>query len=217
LTKTNREFEKLRRRFNGDIAFFLRFPKGALLMLYNRELPKLIHLPKLPVPPTDIQHSVVNEDAVVSLLEGDLILDCGCGIGRWGYILRGKRREMIGFDISRDYLKLARQTRAYAGLIQASASHLPFSSDTFNTSLAVEILEHMNKKEGEIFLAELKRVVSRRIILSTPEGFFPLFFGTESPETHRSGWLRGELRKQGFRCEIASWHGNRWLLCVWQK
>jgi predicted SAM-dependent methyltransferase len=49
----------------------------------------------------------------------------------------------------------------------ASASHLPFISDSFDCVTILEVIEHLENREVDRTLNEIKRV-SRNVVLSTP-------------------------------------------------
>lgn len=95
----------------------------------------------------------------------------------------------------------------------ADLGNLPFKGKVFDTSLAIEVIEHETKEKGVRFINELKRITNLRIILTTPEGFFPLDFGNNHPETHKSGWTKRELEMLGFKCTTFEWMAHKWLLC----
>ncbi|MGQ9642167.1 MAG: glycosyltransferase [Candidatus Bathycorpusculaceae bacterium] len=190
-------------------------PKKALLRLWNRKICRLFKCSPILEPPTSIQHQAINELKILSLIKGEKILDCGCGIGRWGYLLKKRDCIVVGFDIYKQYLKQAKATDCYFGLIRADISCLPFKQKAFDTSLAIEVIEHAAKEVGWIFLEELKRTSEHRVILTTPEGILHLYFGDDHPETHKSGWTKKELESLGFRCVRSVTSLGNWLLCIY--
>lgn len=116
-------------------------------------------------------------------------MDCGCGIGRWAYLLH-RTHSVVGFDLYRPYLLEAKK---YEEVALATATALPFRKDAFETGLAIELIEHLPKQDGFRFLEELKTVISNRVILTTPKTFIPISFGGDHPETHRSLWKKEEI------------------------
>ena len=163
-------------------------PRTFLHRIWNKGLTRLFHVQKIQEPPTNFQHTWVNEKTILRKVDGLTILDCGCGVGRWGYLLRSK--NVIGVDVSKSYL---RQAKSYEQVILASAWALPFRSAIFDAVLATELIEHLSKVKGYIFLRELKRVGKKRIVLTTPRNFEQINFGNEHPETHKSLWTRKEI------------------------
>jgi ubiquinone/menaquinone biosynthesis C-methylase UbiE len=166
--------------------------------------------------PPNYQHSIIDESAILGLSEGKIVLDCGCGIGRWGYLLRKKGYTVVGFDIKKNNTLQAKKYSKYQDLVVADASCIPFKDVTFDCLIAIELLEHLPKKKGIQFLNETKRLTKRKVVLSTPSGFFEALCDLPE-EKHQAGWTQAELEEQGFFCSI---HKNRlydWLLCTYIK
>lgn len=139
-----------------------------------------------------------------------LVLDCGCGIGKWASILRCHKTNVqwsyfVGLDIFLSNLKFCKKYGAYDDLILGDAANLPFKEDSLDLIVAAEIIEHMEKKVGEDFLNNLERVCSGRIIITTPnmEWFDnPIHYedGTENIyELHKSRWTINDFKKRGYR------------------
>jgi len=144
---------------------------------------------------------MVDESKIIPHLKGKAFLDCGCGKGGWADLISKPSRVVVGFDVERKRLEEAKVSPIgyYASLVLASMSHIPFRERTFDTSLAVEIIEHGIKEDGRKFLRELKRITRSRVILTSPKGFMPLDRGEGHPETHQASWSRRELEDEGFR------------------
>lgn len=99
---------------------------------------------------------------LLAALSGKLVLEVGCGTGRW--LARGRRKgaRMIGIDISANMLRLARahSLRAKFDLISAHASFLPFKSDTFDCILSVTTLQHvLDPKRLTEVASEIRRTL----------------------------------------------------------
>lgn len=201
-------------RIFDALVTFVQRPRMALVRLWNKGVCRYFNYDQIVENPTNVQHQMIDESTILSMLIGNSILDCGCGIGRWGYLLRNNPKIIIGFDITESYLMKAKTVGKYAGLIQADLCHLPFAAKAFDTSLAVEVLEHSSKSGGMSFLGELKRVTRKRIMLTTPENFFLVYHGDNHPETHKSGWARTELEEEGFACFPIDHMLGRWLVCI---
>lgn len=148
---------------------------------------KIIHF----TPPDASQHTWVKEKRILKQVEGELILDCGCGNGRFGYLLR-KQCGVVGLDIQKEYLLKAKQY--YADVILCDLAYLPLNDHTFDTALAIEVIEHLPKARGFKFLREL-RTIAEKLVLTTPKEFVKLYFGEGNPENHISFWTRNEILK----------------------
>lgn len=167
----------------------LRSPKTFLIRLWNKVMTKFFKMQQLREPPTNYQHCWVNEKSVIRKINGERTLDCGCGVGRWGYLLK-KKTSVVGVDLLKEALKKAKE---HETVINASVTALPFQPKVFDVGLAAEVIEHLSKEDGCKFLRELSRVTRKRMIITTPKNFEPIYYGEDHPQTHRSLWSRNEI------------------------
>jgi len=94
------------------------------------------------------------------------LLDVGCGRGA---ILRTIDDQLgcdvppVGLDVSRAMLRLAQRDESNplrgAGLVQGSATALPFQDESFNLVLCGHLVKHFDDIDLLGFLAEVKRVL----------------------------------------------------------
>lgn len=203
-------------RLTDAFQLFLRKPKAALWRFWNRILTKKFNLRPLREPSNN-QHPAINEKEILNLIKGNTVLDCGCGIGRWGWLIKKKHKakKVVGFDVDRANLSEAKSYEAYDELILASATHLPFNQNkSFDTVLSIELIEHLTKNQGYNFLNELLNLSFNNLILSTPNRGYPLFYGENHSESHKSEWTEKELKNFGFKTKILKWKKFEWLLCL---
>ena len=73
----------------------------------------------------------------------------------------------------------------------------------FEVVLAIDILEHYERRLGEIFVRELFRVASRAVLISTPKTFAAQNVEANPLENHRSHWTMADLRRLGCRRFLA--------------
>lgn len=95
--------------------------------------------------------------------DGDKVLDFGCGNGRLLEILKDKKIEYYGADISQKLIDLAKQRYSEFGdnfiKITGQAS-LPFSDNFFNNIVSVAVFHHFPDKKFRLDMAkELCRVM----------------------------------------------------------
>jgi ubiquinone/menaquinone biosynthesis C-methylase UbiE len=94
------------------------------------------------------------------------ILDVGCGNGYISDIIsRSLNVRVIGCDLDKNRLKTARN-RFHQDVVVADISRLPFKDGSFDTVLAMEILEHVRNPDDA--LDELERVAKKNIVITVP-------------------------------------------------
>jgi SAM-dependent methyltransferase len=89
------------------------------------------------------------------------VLDIGCGAGWYSRFLAQRGLSVFSVDIARD-----RAGRPLANFSLAGGTALPFPGQSFDTVLALDVLEHI--PDEALALAELARVARHRVILSVP-------------------------------------------------
>lgn len=78
-------------------------------------------------------------------------------------------------------------------------NRLPLIDDNaYELVIAIDILEHFTTEEGIRFLDQLKRVSSRKVLISTPKAFIHQEIEANPFENHRSLWTESQLQEQGF-------------------
>ena len=118
------------------------------------------------------------------------ILDIGCGTGATLDALRGYG-VVQGIDLSRLALRFSRQ-RGNDRVACASATGLPFSSETFDLVTALDVIEHLD--DDVAGLREIRRVLKpgAPAILFVPA--FPSLWGPNDDQSgHRRRYRRQPL------------------------
>jgi SAM-dependent methyltransferase len=120
-------------------------------------------------------------DAALEGSGGRLVLDVGCGTGRSSALLRSSGVRVVGIDPDAGMLGLARARVDSA--ILARGERLPFRDHTFDTTVAVTVLEFV--REPAEVLAEMARVTRSpgRIVV-----------GALNPRSPWGVWHRRELQ-----------------------
>jgi SAM-dependent methyltransferase len=120
-------------------------------------------------------------------LEGQSILDVGCGLGTYVQAFRRFSQDVYGIDIDED--KLIEGSRDLPNLSVASAEDLPFPEGAFDVVLSHEVIEHVQDDRRAV--AEAVRVLRRpgtatgspggRLVIFAPNRLYPF-------ETHGAYW-----------------------------
>jgi SAM-dependent methyltransferase len=111
---------------------------------------------------------------------GATVLEVGCANGKTLEALARRSTHVIGIDISREAVTLARRRpgTAEAGLAVADARHLPFRDGVFDAILLVHVAGHLPRGGRGALASEAARVLC-------PGG--TLFFRGFSVEDMRAG------------------------------
>lgn len=119
---------------------------------------------------------MMRQHAVANLLgnhRSGPLLDIGCGEGRDLPILAPSGEAVVGADISAIRLSKARSSALrfripFLGLVRCDVRALPFKSNSFDTVLCSEVLEHVPRWEEA--LHEIQRIIAQegRLVITVP-------------------------------------------------
>ncbi len=106
---------------------------------------------------------------------GARVLNAGCGEGLYAPFLEQFPgvRAIVNVDLARPSVARNRRDSRHRD-VQASVTHLPFPSRSFDTVLCSEVLEHIHDDDAAV--AELSRVLARGglLVVSVPTPPAPL-------------------------------------------
>jgi len=141
--------------------------------------------------------------------KGMTILDAGCGKHSPIALIANQRKfKIIGIDIFKPYLEEAKEKGVYRSVILGDVRWLPFKDKCFDAAIALSVIEHLEREDGEKLLAELERVSSWLTLLSTPVGKCLQHAYNGNPhQEHKHIWSLGELRARGFKIRGAGLRG----------
>lgn len=93
-------------------------------------------------------------------LPEERILDSGCASGRLFEILRDKKVDYFGIDISESLIKIAKENYPEAKFQIADALSLPFSANFFDKVYSISVLHNIPSKAFQLqYLKEVKTVL----------------------------------------------------------
>ncbi|MCJ7791619.1 MAG: class I SAM-dependent methyltransferase [Dehalococcoidia bacterium] len=145
------------------------------------------------------------------------LLDVGCGTGRAGAIIRRHRGDilMVGVDIFMPYLQNCRKNNIYNALIYCDARRLPFMKKTFDVVICREVIEHLERQEGEELIKKPEQIAQRQVIVTTPAGVYGQHEYDGNPfQEHKSFREPCDLRRLGYTVRgvgIRKMHGEQGL------
>lgn len=126
------------------------------------------------------------------------VLDLGCGPDspvQYCNISYG-----VGVDAFRPYIKASKRGKIHAEHILSNISSLNLRSGSFDAVVLIEVLEHLDKKDGELLLQKMEAWGREKIIISCPNGYLPQASMSQNPfQVHRSGWSVDEMKRRGYK------------------
>lgn len=108
-------------------------------------------------------------------VSGDSVLDVGCGFGPLTDYLRGKGIHATGVDLLEPCILAGQARYPQADLKVAKTESLEFPDKSFDTIVLKDVIHHVYEEDdvGE-FLADVKRVARRRVVILDPNPMFIL-------------------------------------------
>jgi len=88
---------------------------------------------------------------------GKLVLDVGCGNGRFSFVASETGATIISLDASDSAFVAARNLGPSATVVRANALRMPFKDGTFDAAFSIGVMQHTG--DGPGFLREIARVV----------------------------------------------------------
>jgi len=126
------------------------------------------------------------------------ILDLGCG--KSSPIRFCSVSYAIGVDIFHPYLMEAKRKKIHDDYVLGDVRKLCFRNNSFDCVTALDLIEHLPKREGYNLLREMERVARKKIIVFTPNGFLlQNAYHNNVWQAHRSSWVLRELKNLGYK------------------
>lgn len=114
---------------------------------------------------------------VLPLVDGDSVLDFGCGAGLYGFLLKyswyrtkAKKpfKQVDGIDSSHDTVNNVTKMGFYNKVYLGNDLKLPIPDNSYDTVICLECVEHLYKEDVPFLVSELLRVCKKNLIISTP-------------------------------------------------
>lgn len=135
------------------------------------------------------------------------ILDLGCEDGRLLDLLSdGKNWKVTGVDIFQRNILEAKRKKIFINAIRGDivkiSKALIKKKAKFDVVFCSQVIEHIDRKQGEELLNIVDKLAKKRIIMGTPRGFMEqphVFLGNNPHQVHKSGWDESDFRKRGYK------------------
>jgi hypothetical protein len=138
----------------------------------------------------------------------DSLLDLGCGrsspVGSFSHRLG----RCVGIDAFEPYLRESVAAGIHSDYCCLDVMQIEqhFGPESFDCVVALDLVEHLPKADGEELLGIMERTAARKVVVFTPNGFQPQQPYDDNPlQQHLSGWKVDEMRHRGYR--VIGLHG----------
>ncbi len=124
-----------------------------------------------PLLSAQVKNNVLNE--FMKFAKSDVVLDLGCGNGKFAYWNRGKVKTMLAADIAPWFAERALQELP---LLRADLRALPLRDETCDKIFSIDVLEHLTLEDITHVLHEARRALKAH-------GKFFIFSNTREKQT----------------------------------
>ncbi len=94
---------------------------------------------------------------LVGNVEHKLVLDCGCGTGRFADLFEQRGARVVGMDISGNMIKIAKHKVPSAEFIIGDMLNTPFKERQFDIVICSQVLTHLHEYKKP--LLEMERII----------------------------------------------------------
>jgi 2-polyprenyl-3-methyl-5-hydroxy-6-metoxy-1,4-benzoquinol methylase len=97
--------------------------------------------------------------------DSPVVLDIGCGWGRWCFAAAQRGFVPVGIDPSLPHVlaaqRVAKQLGLKAHFVVADSRYLPFQPDTFDAAFSFSVLQHLSRENVELTLQSLSPLMKQ--------------------------------------------------------
>jgi methyltransferase family protein len=126
------------------------------------------------------------------------VLDVGCGRSSVLSELPPVKRS-VGLEAHLPALEESRRKGLHHEYVQGDARTADFPDGAFDAVLMMDLIEHLDRDEGNALLDRAERIANAKVIVFTPNGFIPQEEYDDNPlQVHRSGWSVDDFHARGY-------------------
>lgn len=148
----------------------------------------------------------IGDSLYYKILEKELygmesVLDVGCGSNSPISKLK-KNCYSVGIDAFEPSIKKSKKSKIHNDYKTGDVLKLDkyFKKKSFDVVMALDLIEHLDKKDGFTLLKQMEKIAKKKIILMTPHGFTEQHPIEKNPyQVHKSGWDLKDFNKLKYR------------------
>ena len=132
------------------------------------------------------------------LKDCESVLDLGCGPDSPLQYCSNVQHS-VGVEAFQPYLEESKKKQIHSEYVSKKIGNLDFEENSFDAVIMLEVIEHLEEQEGLEVLKKLEKWARKKVIISTPNGFFPQKVVDNNPmQVHLSGWDVEKMESLGF-------------------
>ncbi len=139
------------------------------------------------------------------------VLDVGCGSN--SPIAKVKKHfYSVGVDMFQPSIEKSKKAGIHDAYKQGNVLAIDrmFGKKKFDAVIALDLIEHLEKKQGYDLIKKMGTLAKKKIIIMTPNGFYKQDpYEGNTYQIHRSGWTVDDFIKLGFT--VRGIRGMKWL------
>lgn len=131
----------------------------------------------------------------------ETVIDLGCGKSSPINFFSHELKYSLGIDSHLASIQESMKTKIHNEYLMADILEacIRIPNNSFDCALALNVIEHLEKGDGEKLIKEMERIARKKIIIYTPNGFLKQNVFEDNPfQKHLSGWRAKEMKKMGF-------------------
>lgn len=129
------------------------------------------------------------------------VLDVGCG--KNSPLAKVKKNFYSeGLDIHRPSVEKSKEAKIHDRYRVGDIRRIEkfYQPKTFDAVIALDLIEHLTKKDGLALLKKIEKTAKKKVILLTPNGFIKQDpYEDNLYQIHHSGWKAGEFKRLGYK------------------
>lgn len=132
------------------------------------------------------------------------ILDLGCGPCFKEQDKRFHNVDIYCVDIYKPYLKICQEYGFKTIHTDIRQIEKYFPKNSIDIVWLLDVMEHLDKKDGLEVLDKVERIAKKQIIVWVPVGWLPQDIQNDGNihQKHRSAWYKEDFERRGYKCEI---------------
>ena len=108
--------------------------------------------------------------------------------------------QSVGVDAFPSSVKASKDKRIHSQYVLSEITNLNFRPASFDAVILIEVLEHLPKKKGDLLLEKAETWARKKVIVSSPNGYFPVPDVNGNPYfRHISGWDVEKMKGRGYK------------------